>query len=149
MGPRNVTFFSGYSSTAPLFPQICFVGALLSSTCRLVDVGANSQLGRTSHSQLPAQDQEFINPLLSWTWSDCGSRFHACLTSVWVTSSSQLTTMRLVNKEASRVALLALRYYTLTLSEGRHGGDTKGNVARLLSQTLLRELTVILHLSGQ
>lgn len=62
---------------------------------------------------------------------------------------SQLTALRLVSKEASRVALLALRYYTLTLSEERQGGHVNGSVARLLRQTHLQELTVILPLSGQ
>ncbi|MEW5300694.1 MAG: hypothetical protein WDW36_003606 [Sanguina aurantia] len=60
---------------------------------------------------------------------------------------SRLTALRLVNKEASRVALLALRYYTLTLSEERQGGHMNGSVARLIRQTQLQELTVTLLLS--
>lgn len=58
-----------------------------------------------------------------------------------------LRSLRLVSKEASKVALLALRSYTLTLK-----GDAKDsnvNGARLLSHTHLETLDLHLAVSGE
>lgn len=54
--------------------------------------------------------------------------------------------MRLVKKEASRVALLALKSYNLKL-EGS-AKDTNVSGARLLQHTHLQHLSVRLHLTG-
>lgn len=54
--------------------------------------------------------------------------------------------MRLVKKEASRVALLALKSYTLKLKGSAK--DTNVGGARLLQHAHLQHLTVQLHLTG-
>lgn len=59
---------------------------------------------------------------------------------------SALRRLRLVSKEASRVALLAIQTYTLTLKGTRT--DTNIGGAGMLQATRLRELTVRLHLTG-
>lgn len=59
---------------------------------------------------------------------------------------SALRRLRLVSKEASRVALLAIQTYTLTLKGSRT--DTNIGGAGMLQATRLRELTVRLHLTG-
>lgn len=58
-----------------------------------------------------------------------------------------LRNMRLVSKEAGRVALLALTSYTLKL-EG-DAKDTNISGVRLLQHTRLKHLSVHLHLSGR
>lgn len=55
--------------------------------------------------------------------------------------------MRLVSKEASRVALLGLRSYTLRL-RGTTRTDTNVGGARLLRNARLQKLTVCLVSSG-
>lgn len=54
--------------------------------------------------------------------------------------------LRLVGKDCSRIALLALRSYTLTLKGGVRDTNIKGTV--LLRQANLKNLTVCLDVSG-
>lgn len=61
--------------------------------------------------------------------------------------AASLRKLRLVNKEWSRVALLGLRSYTVTLKGGP--ADTNINGASLLQQTKLQSLEVHLLLSGK
>lgn len=58
-----------------------------------------------------------------------------------------MRSMRLVSKEASRVALLALTSYHVTLEGGIM--DTHVNRASLLQNTYLKTLSVTLHMSGE
>lgn len=64
------------------------------------------------------------------------------------TDASRLRTLRLVSKEASRVALLALRSYTLVLTDGDHGCRSASG-ASLLQHTRLQTLNVQLRLTGR
>lgn len=57
-----------------------------------------------------------------------------------------LRNLRLISKEASKVALLALRSFTLTLKGGAK--DTDVNGAGVLSHTCLKNLSVHLAESG-
>lgn len=61
--------------------------------------------------------------------------------------AASLRLLRLVNKEWSRVVLLGLRSYTVTLKG--EPADTNVNGASLLQQTKLQSLEVHLLLSGR
>lgn len=61
--------------------------------------------------------------------------------------TAALSTLRLVSKEASQVALVALRSYTLVLKEGNNGCRSVSG-ANLLQHTRLQTLNVHLLLTG-
>lgn len=75
--------------------------------------------------------------------SRCSYLLRACLGD----DLAAVRCLRLVNREARRVALLGLRNYTLTLKG--EGGDTNVSGATLLQQTKLTQLTVYLRLTGR
>lgn len=80
---------------------------------------------------------------LAKVWGQVPPLLAACLCG----EVSTLSTLRLVNKEASRVALLGLRSYTLTLM-GSAANDTNVGGARLLRHTRLQMLRIHMRLSG-
>lgn len=75
-------------------------------------------------------------------WGKVPPLLDACLDS----ASAAVRTLRLVNKEASKVALFALRSYTLTLTKCKEYNPLW--IARLLTVTKLQELRVLLHSTG-